>query len=120
MHRGAIIVALLCASNAPLPALPASHDIVSGPGTIDFDGWPPGRYLREMEFRWLITTYDRVQVVCRIGAAGPLPPGREYAGCHRNGLIVTFMPSRGDGEHFARIIAHEMAHHGGWSATHPI
>ena len=119
MNRGLILISLLCASNAPL-AKPVEHDIVSGPGTALFNGWPPERYMVSTRLDWVLATVERVQELCGKGATPPLPRGWEYEGCHRGGAIITFMPSKGDGEHFARIVAHELAHHRLWPVEHPL
>ena len=98
----------------------ASDDIPRGPGTLIYGGWPPDRYLREARPNLILTTYDRVQALCRLGTPTPLPPGVPYDGCHRGKWIITFLPSKGDGEHFARVFAHELAHHHGWAKDHPL
>lgn len=115
---GALLL-LLCASNAP-PLRPVPHDIVSGPGTVLYDGWPPERYMTETRLTMIFAPFDRVQVLCADGRVTPLPKGWEYMGCHRRGAIITFLPVKGDGEHLARIIAHELAHHRLWPLDHPL
>lgn len=112
------MLALLCASNTPSP--PPVHDIISGPGTALFDGWPPERYMVETRLTITLASLDRVQALCSRDGKTKLPKGWEYFGCHRGGAIVTFMPSKGDGEHFARIVAHELGHRRGWKVEHPL
>ena len=120
MKALAIVLTLAAANPVNAQSIWQVHDIPTGPGTAIYGGWPPERYLRETRLTWVIAPFDRVQTLCREGSNNPLPPNRDYDGCHKDGRIITFMPSKGDGEHFARIVAHELAHANSWPVDHPL
>lgn len=104
------ILALTLLGAAPGP-------VATGPGTEHFDGMPPARFWREDVA--IVVFVNDVTELC-----GDSPPGLTMIACTRKfeGQVAVVMPhpvGRAlEGEYYARILAHELGHHAGWTGMH--
>jgi hypothetical protein len=108
----------LVALAALLTAAP-STPIETGPGTRYFDGMPPARY--DGTGAAIVVMVNDVATYC-----GEAPQGLTIIACTRRtegGAPIIFMPNPSEaaaqGDFYARILAHELAHAQGWPGTHP-
>jgi hypothetical protein len=84
-----------------------------GPGTVNFDGWPPRRFRQDSAAQVSFVQPSLVGYACR-------DPDPLLEACQWDDRIVlpnpcTF-PATDD---YARLACHELAHRNGWPVDHP-
>jgi len=86
-----------------------------GLGTLNYDGWPPARFIGDATSR---VSWVKPELVAK--ACDEPDPDHTLEACQDGGHIVlpnpcTFPKS----DDFARLACHELAHQRGWAADHP-
>jgi hypothetical protein len=94
-----------------------SEPVETGPGTPHYAGLPPERFWQEDVA--IVVFVNDVTEYC-----GTAPPGLVMLACMKkqDGQEFIVMPhpvSAGlAGDPYARVMAHELGHHAGWSGKH--
>lgn len=109
------------ASSATEPKTPQCSPPVAVPKSVTTpnatyynDGEPPARFAHAptgtLKVQFGQAAIDRV--------CGPPPCGMRFLGCARGDDVVLLDPFTMQGDDFAKLVRHELAHLSGWPATH--